>query len=221
MLTLETILVRVLLAFVLSGAVGLERETRNHTAGFRTHILVCVGSTLVMLVSLYMFELYKGQVSLDPARLGAQVISGIGFLGAGTILKEGASIRGLTTAAGLWAVACIGLAVGVGFYEGAVAVTVTVVLTLTIMDKLEERLIKRKNHYFITLRAIDRPGQLGKIGCTLGDEGISIKHIKMLKVSENVIEINLTLKLPERMGREDVCRILSSIDGIEQIVDVS
>jgi putative Mg2+ transporter-C (MgtC) family protein len=140
MLSIEQIALRIVLAFVLSGIVGMERESGNRPAGLRTHILVCLGSTLVMLVSFYMFEQYKGQTTIDPARLGAQVISGIGFLGAGTILKEGVTIRGLTTAAALWAVACIGLAIGAGFYSGAVLVTAVVVITLTMVNRLERRL---------------------------------------------------------------------------------
>lgn len=221
MLTPQEILLRIFLAFILSGAIGVERESRNHTAGLRTHILVCIGSTLVMLVSIHMFEMYRGQTNLDPARLGAQVISGIGFLGAGTILKEGASIRGLTTAAGLWAVACIGLAVGTGFYMGAVIVAVTVVLTLTIIDKFEDRFLKSKHHYFITMRIENRPGQLGKIGNTMGEHDISIKNIRMFEIDNSNIEVNLILKLPERIDKREVCNIVSSIDGVKQVVDIS
>jgi putative Mg2+ transporter-C (MgtC) family protein len=219
MLSWEEIIARILLAFALSGIVGMEREFGNRPAGLRTHILVCLGSTLVMLVSFYIFELYKYETSLDPARLGAQVISGIGFLGAGTILKEGASIRGLTTAAGLWAVACIGLAVGAGFYIGAITVTVAVVLTLTIVTRIERIIIKSKNNYAVTLRAEDRPGQLGKIGSALGSRGISIKNIHMVEIDDGTVEINLLLKLPDRTGGEEVLQLIAGIEGVKQIVD--
>jgi len=123
------------LAAVFSGIIGYEREHSHRPAGFRTHILVAVGSALVMLTSTYIFAAYKGQTNLDPARLGAQVISGIGFLGAGTILREGFSVKGLTTAASLWAVSCIGLAVGIGYYEGAFVATIMIYLTLNLLKK--------------------------------------------------------------------------------------
>ena len=105
---------RLFLAAILSGLVGYEREIHGRLAGFRTHILVCVGSTLIMLTSMYIFEIYRGLATPDPARIAAQVVSGIGFLGAGTIIRFKASVRGLTTAASLWTIAGIGLAVGSG-----------------------------------------------------------------------------------------------------------
>lgn len=111
------ITIRLVLALFLGGLIGFEREVSSHAAGLRTHILVCVGSALVMLLSMYGFSAFVNEVNvrLDPSRLAAQVISGIGFLGAGTIIFNGRSITGLTTAASLWVVAGIGLAVGAGF----------------------------------------------------------------------------------------------------------
>ncbi len=120
-LTYWELFARLVLATVLGGAIGLERGTLNRPAGLRTHILVCVGSTLAMLVSMYGLLDMRGGVltpSYDGGRIAAQVISGIGFFGAGTILREGSSVRGLTTAASLWTVAGIGLAVGSGMYVG-------------------------------------------------------------------------------------------------------
>lgn len=128
--------VRLVLAVVLSGLVGLEREVKGRAAGFRTHILVCVGSTLVMLTGVYLAAV---DPSVDSTRLGAQVISGIGFLGAGTIIQFRDSVRGLTTAASLWAAAGIGLAVGAGFYAGAVAATLIVLVVLFALSDFERR----------------------------------------------------------------------------------
>jgi putative Mg2+ transporter-C (MgtC) family protein len=221
MISSQEVLIRILLAFLLSGAIGVEREYGNRPAGLRTHILVCVGSTLVMLVSFHIFELYKGQTSLDPARLGAQVISGIGFLGAGTILKEGATIRGLTTAAALWVAACIGLAVGAGFYFGAVIVTMVIVVTLTIVNRLENRINKEKNNYSITLHAQNVPGQLGKVGSALGARNISIRNIQMAELDNCLVEIILLLKLPDPMGLEEAIQILDEVEGVEKIVEAS
>src|SRR5690606_5699650 len=130
---------RILFALVIGGLIGLEREFGQHSAGFRTHILVCLGSALIMLLSIYGFSVSVDapNVRTDPARLAAQVISGIGFLGAGTILRNGNSISGLTTAASLWVVAALGLAVGAGFYYGAALTTLLVLVCLFVLNKLE------------------------------------------------------------------------------------
>ena len=118
---------------ILSGFIGFEREHSHRPAGFRTHILVAVSSSLVMLTSVYIFD-SQGMTG-DVTRMSAQVLSGIGFLGAGTILREGFSVKGLTTAASLWAVACIGIAVGAGFYAGALVATFVIYLTLNSLKR--------------------------------------------------------------------------------------
>lgn len=123
-ISLFSIILRILLAMLCGGVLGIERAKAKHPAGMRTYILVCLGSALVMMTGQYMFEIFNNG---DPARLGAQVVSGIGFLGAGSIIVESnTKIRGLTTAAGLWISACIGLAIGVGFYSGAITTTIVV-----------------------------------------------------------------------------------------------
>jgi len=131
---------RLLLITVLAGLVGFERERHGRAAGLRTHILVGLGSCLIMLTALYLMEGLSGRIAIDPTRMAAQVISGIGFLGAGTILRFRASVRGLTTAASLWAVAGIGLAVGAGFLTGAAAGTAIILLVLFGLSRLEWRL---------------------------------------------------------------------------------
>lgn len=133
---------RLLLTLVLSGLVGLERQAHRRNAGLRTHILVALGSCLIMLTSLYVFDIYKDKVSLDPARIAAGVITGIGFLGAGTIIRDPQGIRGLTTAASLWVVAGIGLAVGVGFSKMAVFATALVLIVLHLLRYAESKLFK-------------------------------------------------------------------------------
>ena len=130
-----SILVRLILAVILGGVIGVERATKRHAAGFRTYTLVCVGSAIAMLTNQFMFSQFGGG---DAGRLGAQVISGIGFLGAGTILVTSRNqIRGLTTAAGLWACACLGLAIGIGFYTLAIASVVLILAALTVFTYLE------------------------------------------------------------------------------------
>ncbi|MFC1804273.1 MgtC/SapB family protein [Candidatus Omnitrophota bacterium] len=145
MLSESQIIIRLTLAVVLSGLVGLERQMHRRHAGLRTHILVCLGSCLIMLTSLYVFDIYINKVPLDPARIAAGVIAGIGFLGAGTIIRESDRIRGLTTAASLWVIAGIGLAVGCGFFVGAVYTTVLVLVVLFFLRRLEAQVKLKEN----------------------------------------------------------------------------
>lgn len=141
MLTDQQIILRLVLSVVLAGFIGIERQVHRRTAGLRTHILLCLGSCLIMLTSLYLFDIYKSQVPLDPARIAAGVITGIGFLGAGAIIREQEEIRGLTTAASLWVAAGIGLAVGCGFYMAAITTTALTLVALVIFRKLEDKIL--------------------------------------------------------------------------------
>lgn len=139
MISNAEVVLRLLLSVLLSGLVGLEREAKGRAAGLRTHMLVCVGSCLMMLTGVYLATHYRGTMEIDPTRLAAQVVSGIGFLGAGTIIQFRDSVRGLTTAASVWAAGGIGLAVGGGFYIGAVATTVLVLVVLLMLHGFENR----------------------------------------------------------------------------------
>lgn len=140
------IIIRLTLSVVLSGLVGLERQIHRRTAGLRTHILVCLGSCLIMLTSLYVFDIYKDKVPLDPARIAAGVITGIGFLGAGTIIRERekGGVKGLTTAASLWVVSGIGLAIGCGFYSAAIFTTVLALVALFFLRYIEAKILAKE-----------------------------------------------------------------------------
>lgn len=211
------VLTRLGTAAILAGLIGLERETSKRPAGFRTHILVSVASSLVMIGNLYAFELLKYQANMDPMRLGAQVISGIGFLGAGTIMKEGATIRGLTTAASLWSVACIGLVCGLGFYSGAVFATIFVLLSLITLNKIEIMINKKNQYLHLSIKSVDKPGQLGKIGIELGKLNITIKSISIEPVDEYYVIMTLILKGIKDLKKEDIIKSITSIDGISLI----
>lgn len=141
------IFLRLAIAAALGAIIGIEREYFGKAAGFRTHALVATASSLMMLVSTDIFEMYKGVVAVDPARIAAQVVSGIGFIGAGAIIRSGASVKGITTAASLWAVSGIGLACGIGFYEGAAYSTLIVLIILLVFTKLESKLLKRNDSH--------------------------------------------------------------------------
>lgn len=130
---------RLILSVVLSGLIGLERQLHRRSAGLRTHILVSLGSCLIMLTSLYVFDIYKSQGQIDPARISAGIITGIGFLCAGAIIRDREGIRGLTTAASLWIVAGLGMSVGCGFYFASVFTTVIALSVLLVLRYMEAR----------------------------------------------------------------------------------
>jgi len=165
---------RLVTACILGGIIGFEREHLHRPAGLRTHILVCVGSALVMITSEFIYFRYSAKVNVDPARLGAQVISGIGFLGAGTIIKEGISVKGLTTAASLWAVSCIGIAIGIGFYSGAFIATVIIFLILVFIKKTQRTIVAQKNTRLFVHTQLKR-GEVNDLSKLIQDMGVTIK----------------------------------------------
>ena len=147
---LAVVLIKLTLAAIIGGVIGMERGKQGRAAGMRTHILVTVGAALTVMIGLFANTVLG--YTLDPLRISAQVISGIGFLGVGTILLKGRfQITGLTTAAGLWCTASIGLAIGVGFYEGAIFAFLLMVLVVRLLHKLEYKLIKRSDRFGIYL----------------------------------------------------------------------
>jgi len=217
MISNSDIVLRIVLACILGGLVGMERESLNRPAGFRTHILVCLGSTIVMLTGIFLLYNYKDYTNLDPARLGAQVISGIGFLGAGTILREGLTVKGLTTAASLWAVACIGLTIGSGFYLAAILSTFLVLITLLFFSNFEKYISKKRNELLIKVITLNKPGQIGKIGTELGKMNISITNISLQNIDETKVAVILTLKTPRGMITSNVLERISKLDGISSV----
>lgn len=149
-LGIDQICLRLLCAMLVGMVIGTEREYTNRPAGMRTHILVALGACAVMITGQLIFVQYKAMGgSPDPSRLSAQVITGVGFLGAGTILREGTNVKGLTTAASLWAVACLGIAAGGGYYAVALTGMVFIFITLTIFEVLQNKLVGPVNHLHI------------------------------------------------------------------------
>jgi len=214
------VMIRLLLAMLLGGLVGFEREHNNHAAGLRTHILVCLGSTLIMLLSIYGFAQFV-TLNRDPARLAASVITGIGFLGAGTILFTGKSITGLTTAASLWVVASIGLAIGAGFYFAAVAATILVLLNLWVLNKLEQRFLRGKKVRLITIRAIGQHDLLDVVSAKLASLAITTKKMSLTETrhaTEQEIDLQMELQLhvvaPKQLEPIHLIVELKSIAGV-------
>lgn len=141
----ETSVVRLLISFVIGAIIGIEREAHNQPAGLRTHILISIGATIVMLLSIYIPQTYPGFQNGDPGRIAAQVVSGIGFLGAGAIMRFGTDVKGLTTAASIWTIAALGLAVGAGMYIISLIGVSIVFFALTVMDNVEKRFFKERS----------------------------------------------------------------------------
>ncbi len=140
----QTATLRILLSFFIGTIIGFEREAHNQPAGLRTHILISIGATIIMLLSIYIPQTFTNAANGDPGRIAAQVVSGIGFLGAGAILKFGGNVKGLTTAASIWAIAALGLAVGAGMYIISAIGAVVILFALTVMDVFEKVLFKEK-----------------------------------------------------------------------------
>lgn len=210
------LMARLVLSVILGGLVGLEREMHGRPAGFRTHILVCLGSALVMVVSFYPFEAFMRRgFDLDPTRIAAQVVSGIGFLGAGTILREGASIRGLTTAASLWVVAGIGLATGAGYYVGALLTTALVVLSLFWLNRFEKRFV-RSRHATVVVRIVDRPGQLAAVAAVLGRHGLNIRGVE-IETTDGEAELTFTV---DNLRPSDTPHLLEDLRVLEGVTPV-
>lgn len=208
------ILARLMLALAFGGLIGLERESHGRPAGFRTHILVALGSTLVMIISVHGFSSFAqgARLNYDPGRLAAQVVSGIGFLGAGTIMREGTTVRGLTTAASLWVVAGIGMAVGTGAYFPAAVTTLLVMVTLLYLSRLEQRFLSTKRQILV-LEISDEPGQLGAIGSVLGHFGINIRGVEMDTESQPTV-MELSLELPSKVDRLTMVDEIASVPGV-------
>lgn len=216
-LTIQMI-VRLCLAALLGGIVGVERGSGDRPAGLRTHILVCAGSALIMLVSLYGNDGLQG--SRDSSRIAAQVVSGIGFLGAGTILHEGLTVRGLTTAASLWMVSAIGLAVGSGMLVVSVFATVIMMITLITFHDLEKRFTpvgKTERRYIrvIVKRNMD--------GTSKVLDYLAKNHAKTRTLSikdndtNNTIAIELYIKMPKT---DDVDKLIMGINSLQEVISV-
>lgn len=203
---------RLLAAFLAGGLVGWQRELAEKPAGLRTHILVCVGSALITVISIFAF----GKMGSDPARITAQIVSGIGFLGAGTIFRYGFSITGLTTAASLWAVSGIGIALGSGMFFVGFLSTGFIFLTLWLLEYVEKRYLKKGN---VTLRLsiLNRPGVLGQIGVKLGELGVNIERVRLQEEGGERMTCIIQVSSPPDRA---IVLIFSALQGIETVKEV-
>ncbi|MDQ6422300.1 MgtC/SapB family protein [Paenibacillus sp. LHD-117] len=215
--------IRILLALVLGGMIGFERELGGHSAGFRTHILVCMGSAVIVLLSMYGFAAFASEpnVRLDPARLAAQVISGIGFIGAGTIMRNGLNVSGLTTAASLWVSAAIGLSAGAGFYYCAVISTVLVVISLFALNKVEKLFSRTKKVRELLIKMDHRSSGLGFVLTHLNRSGLQINKLSVdndgespSPANERYLIIRIQVKLKKVSKYEQIIASLIEMEGV-------
>lgn len=218
MLNAWIVLFRLVLAAVLSGIIGFEREYHGRAAGFRTHILLCVGSTLVMLTSMHIFDVYSSRVAVDPARIAAGVITGIGFLGAGTIMHSRSSVRGLTTAASLWVVAGLGLAVGSGLYFGAVVTAILTIITLFLFSRLEHVMIRKDWYRTMYIEAKEGTDRLKAIRQALTPFGVEITDFEADRTEDgsNMI-LRLGLKLQNTRRADQILSDIGNVDGVKYV----
>ena len=207
--------VRLTLAVIFGGIIGLERGANKHQAGLRTHILVCLGAALAMLTNQYIIQTFPGPA--DPARLGAQVISGIGFLGAGLILVTSKNkVKGLTTAAGLWASACIGLAIGIGFYSGAVVAAVLVFVVLAQLTRLEDYFYNRSRVMNLMME-FDSLDSMRSLLSVLRLHGVGIKDTNISQSASIVPEgysLMISIRIPKKRTHQEIIEQLSAEEGV-------
>lgn len=217
--TYLAVFLRIFAAVIVGGILGLERGMKNRPAGLRTYMLVCVGACVIMLTNQY---IYQAAGTGDPVRMGAQVVSGIGFLGAGTIIVTRRNqIKGLTTAAGLWSAAGVGLALGVGFYEAAIAGTVAVFAVITLLQKMDNKLHRRSRQLeaYIELKDIS----LGDFLRLMRESDIDVSDVQREsgeEETEGVRAYVATLKGKKRQNHQELMEKVLSIPGVEFVEEL-
>jgi len=216
MISEPTILLRVLLAAALGALVGWQREIHHQPAGLRTHIILVVGAALCMTLSIDVaLQFRTTALNGDPGRIAAQIVSGIGFLGAGAIIREGFTVKGLTTATSLWTMAVVGMTVGLGYYLTSVVVTLLIFIVLTVLNSVEKRYIHPHLEITISLKADDRKGLMEDVKNALQEKG---RRIVSLGIRRNLEDRNLAIEadidVTEEDPTENLVDDLSAIKGV-------
>ncbi len=215
-LALDTI-TKLSIALILSAIIGLERELVHKPAGIKTHTLICLSATLVMSLGMYMRNLYP-EIVLDPTRLPAQILAGIGFVGAGTIIREGLSVKGITTAASLLAITCVGLAVGAGFYEGAIISTLLIFIILYFTSPIQNAISNKSKLTTFTLISRKEYGTIGKAQDLFEKNKLEVISIKQIKSnSSNSLIIKFLVKCTDVTNKETLIQELTKIEGITEV----
>lgn len=206
------IVVRLVAAAVLGALIGLEREIHEHPAGMRTHLLVALGSAGFTVLSIEAFA----APGADPARIAAQIVTGVGFLGAGAILKEGATIRGLTTAASLWTVAAVGMAAGAGAWVIAAATTVLVLVSLWPLRLVTERLVGRQEHR-VFVQLVTGAHGLGEVVKTVVGAGGSIAHLDSSRTADEHLSVTAEIRAVDAATGVTIVAAIGDLDGVDLV----
>ena len=208
----QEVIIKLILAVIVGGFTGYEREKSNQFAGFRTHILVAIGSCITSIIALELFTKYSSISTMDPARLPAQVLSGIGFLGAGAILKNSNGIRGLTTAAGIWTTACIGIAIGYGQYVAGIVAWLLVMATLYILKNFDKVISKRSQTLLkATITSLDVTSNIFN---TIKASEIAIKTFQIIAKSDNIWEIVFLIEYDKKIILDELIIELKNINYV-------
>ena len=219
--TLASVAARMVLAVICGGVIGIEREYKRRPAGFRTHILICLGAAMTTLTSQYLY-LVMGYFT-DMGRFGAQVVAGIGFIGAGTIIvTRRQRVKGLTTAAGLWAAAIIGLAVGAGFYEGAISATVLILLAEMLFSKLEYRILNNAPEINLYLEYASRTA-LDELLRLFRDLGIKVTNMEITRSKETEHHnacVIFALQMNRRCSVEELLGKIAKVEGLVNVEEL-
>ncbi|MEN8512315.1 MgtC/SapB family protein [Burkholderia sp. RS02] len=219
MLSNLELVMRLVLAAALGSVIGFERERLSWAAGLRTHMLVCVGSTLIMIVSAFGFADVLGSsehIVLDPSRIAAQVVSGIGFLGAGSILLRGEIVRGLTTAASLWSVAAIGLAVGGGLYVASISATIIILIILAGIKPLERRYFTVRQRRQLELTVVSGALTFDSLHAALGPDSARVKQFILQRADDTGEhdEVRIALARVSELEYQAICGKLRALPGV-------
>lgn len=230
---IEEVALRLTLAIIIGGVIGYEREFQRRPAGFRTHVLVCVGAAVISMIQIfdmqYTINLIKGNPELassiktDVGRLGAQVISGIGFLGAGTIIRDSGSVKGLTTAASLWTVACIGLAIGMGHYALSILASIAVVISLVSLKKFESKFLEKSRLVQLEIEYLEKNNMIQKVAEYFEKKDIKVKNIEFVfditrEDEKDIYGKSLfTIMIPRYIKLSQILKELVVLEGIVKV----
>lgn len=218
-ITVEIVALRLLVSLLLGGLIGLERESRHQPAGLRTHILITLGSTVIMLVSIFIPQTFTDFRNGDPGRMAAQVVSGIGFLGAGAIFRLGANVRGLTTAATIWVAAAIGLAVGAGLYWGALIASGIILFVLIVLSRVEKRYFPNISNKVLRVHFSTADFDAEQVLVILKKhkvQYISLSAKQMLDADRS--QVKFYVKIPDNLPLRPFFRDISHLQSVSEVI---
>ena len=217
-ITEHDMIIRLCLGFVAGAIIGFERSSRRQVAGLRTHILIATGSTLLMLLSIYLPQQYNPLRTSDPGRIAAQVVSGIGFLGAGAIIRLGNTIRGLTTATSLWFVAAVGLAIGGGMFLVAAIAEVLGIITLLLLNLFEKKIFPSERYKLLEINYLDSSPNTLETMEIIKKSGIGIQSMDVIQNSSNTrTKLKLLVRIPSSLDLSSIARSIKASGNVGKV----